>query len=126
MTARVAPDPARAELLDRLRSALEDRLPREVRMFGGISFMIDGRMIAAARRHGELLLRIGPANSERLLGDPFAQPARMGPSRTMERSWIAVSPEGLTGQRLTEWLTLALSFHASQASQNEQDSPADH
>ena len=99
-------------LPDRVREALSKRNPREVSMFGGISFMVDERMVAAARRD-ELLLRIDPANRERLLTVPGARPALMGAGRTMGPGWIAVGEEALSGDGLADWLARALDFHAS-------------
>ena len=56
------------ELADRVREALsdEDGLT-ERRMFGGLGFMLDGHMVAAASSTGGLLLRVDPAQSERLV-----------------------------------------------------------
>lgn len=102
------------DLPERLRAALKDRNPREVNMFGGISFMVDERMIAAARGNDELLLRIDPADQGRLLSEPHAQQAFMGTGRTMGPGWITVLPDALSGDGLAQWLAHALAFHASQ------------
>lgn len=102
------------DLVQRVREALADREPREVRMFGGISFMVDDRMVAAARSGGNLLLRIDPDDNERLLREPGAEPAYMGADREMGPGWITVRPDALAGDRLREWLTPALEFHAAQ------------
>lgn len=40
---------AQQSLVERVRHALRDRSTREVRMFGGVSFMVEGRMVVAAR-----------------------------------------------------------------------------
>ena len=71
------------DLIERVREALSDRSPREVSMFGGVSFMIEGRMVVAARREGELLLRIDPTAAKDLLARPGAHPALMGADRPM-------------------------------------------
>ncbi|WP_284304774.1 TfoX/Sxy family protein [Mobilicoccus caccae] len=101
-------------LPDRVRAALADRSPREVPMFGGISFMIEDRMVAAARRDGDLLLRIDPAQHDRLLALPGAKPAMMGPTRPMGDNWLAVDGVGLEGAGLEAWLAHALEHHAAQ------------
>lgn len=58
------------ELADRLRAALatEPGLT-ERRMFGGLAFLVDGRMAVAATDEG-LLLRCDPAETDVLAGEP--------------------------------------------------------
>lgn len=79
---------------DALAQRVRDLLPtgrgvREVRMFGGLSFMVDERMAVAAGRDGSLLVRTDPARYEELLGRG-AEPATMGPERPMGRGWLTV------------------------------------
>ncbi|PWJ46898.1 TfoX N-terminal domain-containing protein [Quadrisphaera granulorum] len=105
---------AQQDLLERVRHALRDRSPREVSMFGGMSFMVEGRMVAAARREGALLLRIDPSTAAELLARPGAHPALMGADRPMGDGWISVDPSALEGSGLDTWLAPALSFHAAQ------------
>lgn len=102
-------------LEERLRIALAHRDPREVRMFGGTSFLIDGRLVVAARNDGDLLVRIDPAQREHLLGRPGAAGALMGDGRAMGSGWISVTPDGVVGEALDWWLASALEYHASQA-----------
>jgi len=104
---------AEPDLLERVRHALTERNPREVPMFGGVSFMVDERMVAACRRDQELLLRIDPTDSERLLREPGAHPVPMGAGRTMGAGWIAVRAAALEGDGLAAWLAHALAFHDS-------------
>lgn len=106
---------AQDDVLRRVRDALSDRDVREVPMFGGISFMVDDRMVVAARRHGDLLLRIDPDSNETLLTERGARPALMGADRPMGPGWISVGPQALTGDGLRTWLDHALAFHAAQA-----------
>ncbi|WP_257132968.1 TfoX/Sxy family protein [Streptomyces sp. ms184] len=98
------------DLPERVRAALGDRRTREVKMFGGISFMVDERMVAAARGDGDLLLRIDPARREDLLARPGAHEALMGEGRSMGPGWLAVDEAALTGAGLAEWLGHALDF----------------
>ena len=46
------------DLADRIRQALagEDDV-REVKMFGGLTFMVNSKMTATANTHGELMVR---------------------------------------------------------------------
>lgn len=102
-------------LVDRVRLALAAHQPREVAMFGGISFMVDDRMVAAARRDGDLLLRIDPEEHAELAARPGAATATMGKDRTMGEGWLAVSDTALPDDdSLADWLSHALDFHAAQ------------
>lgn len=96
------------QLVDRIRAALAGRDVREVPMFGGVSFMVDGRLVAASRRQGDLLVRIDPARRDELCARPGATPAVMGAGRRMGDAWLAVAGEQLEGDGLGEWLTIAL------------------
>lgn len=99
---------AAVQLVDRIRTALAGRDVREVPMFGGISFMVDGRLVVASRRQGDLLVRIDPARREELCGRPGAEPAVMGTGRRMGDGWLSVAGEQLEGDGLGEWLAVAL------------------
>lgn len=105
---------AQRSLVERVRHALRDSSPREVPMFGGVSFMVEGRMVVAARREGALLLRIDPSTAAELLARCGARPALMGTDRPMGDGWISVEPAALEGTGLDSWLAPALSFHAAQ------------
>ncbi len=101
------------DLARRVRASLADRGEvREVSMFGGLSFMVDGKLTVAVRRDGELLLRVDPDQADDLLGEPGAAPAQMGAGRTMSKGWLSVSSDVLTtDDQLRGWLEVALSFH---------------
>lgn len=106
---------AQSDLADRIRNELTARSPREVPMFGGISFMVDDRIVAAARREGDLLLRIDPTESARLLAEPGAHAAIMGKENPMGAGWISIETRALEGSGLATWLEHGMDFHASQA-----------
>lgn len=107
----------RDDLVQRVRAALPDRGLREVRMFGGVSFMIDGRLAVAAGRAGDLLVRIDPARHEELRELPGARAAVMGTDRPMGPGWISVErPHLVTDDELGGWLRTALEFHAERKS----------
>jgi TfoX/Sxy family transcriptional regulator of competence genes len=80
---------------------------REVRMFGGIAFMLNGNMIAAASKRG-LLVRVGKERQPDALSRPGARPMEMR-GRVME-GYVYVDPAALTGQVIQEWLQPALAF----------------
>ena len=46
----------------------------EMRMFGGLAFLINGNMSVSASGQGGLLLRVDPAETDALAGRPHAQP----------------------------------------------------
>jgi TfoX/Sxy family transcriptional regulator of competence genes len=62
----------------------------ERRMFGGLAFTLNGSMAVVVRRAGGLMVRIDPAQSERLLSERGAHPAQMR-GRPMN-GWITVEP----------------------------------
>ncbi len=102
------------ELTDRVRAAFSGRDVREVRMFGGVSFMVDGRMAVAAGCGGDLLVRIDPTRYDRLRQLPGAHAAVMGSDRPMGPGWIRVTRLHLdTDDELGFWIRTALEFHAA-------------
>ena len=105
----------REALADRVRAAVpHDRPVREVSMFGGLSFMVDGSMVVAAGRDGDLLVRIDPARHDALLIVPGAEPAVMGADRPMGPGWIRVSRDGLTtDEQLASWIQVGLEHRAA-------------
>lgn len=99
---------------ERLRVALsQQRSLREVRMFGSIAFMVDGRMAVASTKDGNLLVHVDPARSDELLARPGARQAEMGKGRTMGPAWIEVASERLDDKELSHWLQAALSQECS-------------
>jgi TfoX/Sxy family transcriptional regulator of competence genes len=79
----------------------------EVKMFGGIGFMLSGNMIAAVSRRG-LLVRVGKDRQHGALARPGARPMEMR-GRTME-GYVYVDPLALTDGGMKAWLQLALAF----------------
>lgn len=100
-------------LVDRVRAALaEETDVREVRMFGGLSFMVRGAMLVAVRDEG-LLARVDPEHGDELAARPGASRAEMGTGRDMGPGWIHVTAEALDGDELTFWLDAARAHHAT-------------
>lgn len=99
---------ARDALAQRVREVLEDRNVREVRMFGGLSFMVDERMAVAAGRDGDLLVRINPDHYDDLLRRG-AEQARMGSGRPMGRGWLTVRSTLIeSDQDLAFWVMISI------------------
>jgi TfoX/Sxy family transcriptional regulator of competence genes len=107
----------RERLADRIRAALAgDRTTREVRMFGGLSFMVDERMVVAAQGEGDLLVRIDPTRNAELTALPGVSQAEMGSGRTMGPGWISVARDAIgTDQQLSFWIAVAMEHHAASA-----------
>jgi TfoX/Sxy family transcriptional regulator of competence genes len=106
----------RPELADRVRALLADRPSvREKPMFGGRSFMVDEKMIASARRNGDLLVRVA-AKRRDLAELPGAAPAEMGTGRSMGPGWLTVSADSIADdERLSFWIGVALEHNESAA-----------
>src|SRR6202011_3254182 len=80
---------------------------REVKMFGGIGFMLNGNLVAAASKRG-LLVRVGKERQGDALARAGARPMVMR-GRTMD-GYIYVDPPALTGRAVQAWLRLAIDF----------------
>lgn len=80
-------------------------------MFGGLSFMVDERLVVAAGKHGDLLVHVDPARNEELLSRPGARSAEMGKGRSMGPAWIEVARSNLDDEALRYWIATALAFN---------------
>lgn len=102
--------PAQTDLIERLRTMLADEpVVREVSMFGGRSFMVNGKMIASALKDGSLLVRIAADRHDELLAHPGAAQAEMGAGRDMGPGWIDVDSDAIKDdQCLSEWIEIAM------------------
>lgn len=107
MTTRT-PSP-RDALAQRLRDVLTSHQNvRELRMFGGLSFMVDERMAVAAGRDGDLLVRTDPAEYDNLLRRG-GEPAHMGNDRPMGRGWLTVPYQRIQGdEELAYWVKVGI------------------
>jgi TfoX/Sxy family transcriptional regulator of competence genes len=96
------------DLATKVRTALAGMATvREIKMFGGIGFMLNGNMIAAASKRG-LLVRVGKERQADALSRPGARQMEMR-GRAME-GYVYIDPPALTGDATHEWLQLALAF----------------
>ena len=78
---------------------------REVRMFGGVGFMLNGNLVAAASRRG-LLLRVGKERESEALARPGARPMVMR-GRTMV-GYVYIDSPALPRQAAMNSLRLAV------------------
>ena len=84
----------------------------EMRMFGGLAFLINGNMAVSASGQGGLLLRVDPARSGPLLAEPHASAFEMR-GRSMA-GWLRVGPEAVTTARqLKRWVTHGVTYARS-------------
>ena len=100
-------------LLARLRKLLEDEpISREISMFGARAIMVRGKMRCCARKDGNLLAHIDPADDAEMSRQPGASPAEMGPGREMGPGWLNVAADSIADDdRLRFWLDACLAFN---------------
>jgi len=101
------------EIADRLRELLEgQRGLSEMKMFGGLAFLIGGNMAIAASGEGGLLVRVDPEESDKLLASTKAEPMEMR-GREM-RGWLRVKAQHVrTKQQLKKWVDLGTAYAKS-------------
>jgi TfoX/Sxy family transcriptional regulator of competence genes len=101
------------ELANRIREliAVEKGLT-EMRMFGGLAFLIDGNMSVGVSGQGGLMVRVDPAETEALVAKPHARPFEMR-GRAMQ-GWLRVDSEGVrTKRQLEPWVRRGVAYARS-------------
>lgn len=84
----------------------------EMRMFGGLAFLIGGQMSVAASGQGGLMVRVPPEDTEALLAKPHTRPFEMR-GREMQ-GWLRVDLEGLrTKRQLAPWVSRGVAYARS-------------
>jgi TfoX/Sxy family transcriptional regulator of competence genes len=101
------------ELANRLREALAGEPGLiEKAMFGGLGFMLDGNLAVSASSQGGLLLRVDPAESESLLGEPHAARFEMR-GRTMG-GWLRIDAAALDSDaEFATWVARGVAYARS-------------
>jgi len=101
------------DLADRLREILAAEPDvTEKRIFGGLAFMVAGHMAVSVSGQGGLLLRIDPAQTETLVGDPQANRFVMR-GREMD-GWLRVDLDArATDVDLTRWVPHGVGYARS-------------
>jgi hypothetical protein len=101
------------ELANRIRAALAGCAGMsELAMFGGLAFLLGGNMAMAVSGRGGLIVRLDPAEAERLLARPHTTPFPDAARRM--RGWLRVAPEGIrTKRQLEPWVARGVSFAAT-------------
>lgn len=90
-----------------VRASLADVTIREVKMFGGIGFVLNGHMLVATSRRG-LLARVGKDAQAAALARPGARIMEMR-GRAMQ-GCVFVDPSALSKASVASWLKLARTF----------------
>ena len=95
-------------LADHVRAVLADEAGVvEKPMFGGLSFLVEGRIAVAVSGDGGLLVRPAPDQLPALLRERHTETPAMG--RRHMRGWLRVRLEGLSGdQELARWVDMGV------------------
>jgi TfoX N-terminal domain len=101
------------ELANRVRELVgAEAALTEMRMFGGLAFLINGRMSVAVSGQGGLMVRVEPADTSELVTKPHARPFEMR-GREMD-GWLYVDPDGLrTKRQLEPWVRRGVAYARS-------------
>jgi len=84
----------------------------EKKMFGGLAFLVGGNMAIAASGQGGVLVRVDPAESDRLIESTNARPFEMR-GRSMQ-GWLRVDDEDVrTKRQLAKWVELGTAYARS-------------
>lgn len=84
----------------------------EQAMFGGLAFLIGGKMSVAVSGQGGLMVRVDPEETDALLAKPHAQPFEMR-GRAI-KGWLHIDPEGVrTKRQLEPWVKRGVAFARS-------------
>jgi TfoX/Sxy family transcriptional regulator of competence genes len=104
-------------LADRIRSVMAERDDvTEQKMFGGIAFLIGGRMAVGVIKQ-DLMVRVGPDAHADAVGMPHVRPMDFT-GRPM-RGFVYVAPAGVAGDpELRRWAGAGAAFAASQPPRN--------
>jgi len=96
------------DVADRIRVAIQDTDGvSEKRMFGGLAFLVHGRLAVAVSGEGGLMVRVPPEDTESLLAEDGTAPMEM---RGRELGgWLRVEPAAVEADRpLQRWVDLGV------------------
>jgi hypothetical protein len=86
------------DLAERVREALPASRVREQRMFGGLAFMLDDRLLVCVQRENALLVRVARTRDAELMARPGTGRLRMG-AKQLDAGWILVDGAALRARR---------------------------
>ena len=101
------------DLDDRIRVALQDEpAVTERRIFGGLAFMVHGRLAVCAINDGALMVRVDPATSRSLVHEPEVRQFEMD-GRELD-GWLEVGAEAVAeDDALGAWVGRGVSYARS-------------
>jgi TfoX/Sxy family transcriptional regulator of competence genes len=101
------------DLADRIRELVADEPAlSEKKMFGGLAFLIGGNMAVSASGRGGLMVRVDPAQSDRLVSTTKATRMVMR-GRPMD-GWLRVDADHVrTKRQLAPWVTRGTDYAKS-------------
>ncbi len=110
MIRRVAYD---EDLVNRIRELIAgEAAVTEQRMFGGLAFMLAGRLAIAVSGRGGLMVRVDPEATDDFLAKPHASPFEMR-GRPVD-GWLRVAAEGVrTKRQLEPWVRRGVAYARS-------------
>ncbi len=100
------------ELAARIRDLVSrEQGVEEKKMFGGLSFLLNGNMAVAASGQGGLLARVDPAQSDELVAmTPAVEMVMRG--RSM-KGWLRLESKDVEGDELNVWVERGVAFARS-------------
>ncbi len=100
-------------LAERIRELLPDGVDvREMKMFGGLAFLVNGNMAVAASGQGGIMVRVDPASTDTLVETTAAEPFEMR-GRPMQ-GWLRVAADDVrTKRQLAKWVELGTAYAGS-------------
>ena len=101
------------ELANRIRTEVSDvDRVTEMRMFGGLAFLVGGHMAVAASGQGGLMLRVPPAETEDYASKPHA--GRMVMRGKEMNGWLRVDAPGIKRDAdLSRWVGIGVRYASS-------------
>jgi TfoX/Sxy family transcriptional regulator of competence genes len=96
-------------LAERIRTVLEDEPGvTEKKMFGGVAFLLDGKMFVGIVKH-DLMVRVGPDRYEESVRQPHVRP--MDFTGKPMAGYVYVAPDGMSeDDELAKWIRLGAQF----------------
>lgn len=96
------------KLAERIRSQLDGVPFVEMKMFGGVGFLIHGNMACGVNKD-DLIVRVDPEKHSGLLEKPHAKPFDLT-GRPM-KGWLVVEADGVkTARQLSAWIKEGVEF----------------
>ena len=101
------------DLANRIRELVAaERGLSEMKMFGGLAFLIGGNMAISASGQGGLIVRVEPEETDALAAKPRVRPFEMRGRAT--QGWLRVDTEGVrTKRQLEQWVRRGVAYARS-------------